>query len=405
VGGRRARDLRRVRARRRRARALSATMHVGLNLVFLVPGETGGMEVYARELIAALATGRPDLRLTAFVNREAAASGDSWAQVADVVTVPVHARNRVQWVRGEQQLLPGLARKAGVDVLHSLASTAPISGRFRRVVTIHDLHYRVVPEAHFGVRGLGMRVLVPLAAHRSHRIIAISQSTAADIRRYLRVPPSRVDVIPEGVGASPAGDPEPEAALRERHGLGDRAVALSVSAKRPHKNLMALLEAVAAIPAQRRPVLVIPGYATPHEQQLRERAQALGIGDDVRFLGWVSGAELEGLYALASVFVFPSLYEGFGLPVLEAMRRGVPVACSNRSSLPEVAGDAALLFDPEDPRAITAAVERLLRDPADAQRLRAAGREQAARFTWAATARATVASYERALDSRRVRSA
>ena len=380
-------------------------MHVGLNLVFLVPGETGGMEIYARELIAALATGRPDLRLTAFVNLETAASGDSWAQVADVVTVPVHARNRVQWVRGEQQLLPGLARKAGVDVLHSLASTAPIAGRFRRVVTIHDLHYRVVPEAHFGVRGLGMRVLVPLAAHRSHRIIAISQSTAADIRRYLRVPPSRVDVIPEGVGASPAGDPEPEAALRERHGLGGRAVALSVSAKRPHKNLMALLEAVAAMPAQRRPVLVIPGYATPHEQQLRERAQALGIGDDVRFLGWVSGAELEGLYALASVFVFPSLYEGFGLPVLEAMRRGVPVACSNRSSLPEVAGHAALLFDPEDPRAITAAIERLLRDPAEAQRLRSAGREQAARFTWAATARATVASYERALGRRTVGSA
>jgi len=405
VGGRRARDLRRVRARRRRARALSATMHVGLNLVFLVPGETGGMEIYARELIAALATGRPDLRLTAFVNLETAASGDSWAQVADVVTVPVHARNRVQWVRGEQQLLPGLARKAGVDVLHSLASTAPIAGRFRRVVTIHDLHYRVVPEAHFGVRGLGMRVLVPLAAHRSHRIIAISQSTAADIRRYLRVAPSRVDVIPEGVGASPAGDPEPEAALRERHGLGDRAVALSVSAKRPHKNLMALLEAVAVMPAQRRPVLVIPGYATPHEQQLRAHAQALGIGDDVRFLGWVSGAELEGLYALASVFVFPSLYEGFGLPVLEAMRRGVPVACSNRSSLPEVAGDAALLFDPEDPRAITAAIERLLRDPAEAQRLRSAGREQAARFTWAATARATVASYERALGRRTVGSA
>jgi len=105
------------------------------------------------------------------------------------------------------------------------------------------------------------------------------------------------------------------------------------------------------------------------------------------------------------VFVFPSLYEGFGLPVLEAMRRGVPVACSNRSSLPEVAGDAALLFDPEDPRAITAAIERLLRDPAEAQRLRSAGREQAARFTWAATARATVASYERALGRRTVGSA
>ncbi|MGI8557501.1 MAG: glycosyltransferase family 4 protein [Solirubrobacteraceae bacterium] len=380
-------------------------MHVGLNLVFLVPGETGGMEVYARELIAALATQRPDLRLTAFVNREAAASGGPWEQVADVITVPVFARNRLEWVRGEQQLLPGLARRTGVDVLHSLASTAPAAGRFRRVVTIHDLHYRVVPDAHFGVRGLGMRVLVPLAARRSHRIIATSQSTAADIGRYLRVPASRVDVISQGVGASPTGEPEPEASLRARHALGDRSVALSVSAKRPHKNLLRLLEALAAIPEQSRPVLVIPGYATPHEQELRGRARALGIEGDVRFPGWVSAAELEGLYALASVFVFPSLHEGFGLPVLEAMRRGVPVACSDRSSLPEVAGDAALLFDPEDPRAITAAVERLLRDPADAQRLRAAGREQAARFTWAATARATVASYERALDSRRVRSA
>jgi glycosyltransferase involved in cell wall biosynthesis len=121
---------------------------------------------------------------------------------------------------------------------------------------------------------------------------------------------------------------------------------------------------------------------------------------DVRFLDWVSGSELEGLYALADVFVFPSLYEGFGLPVLEAMRRGLPVACSDRSSLPEVAGDAALLFDPEDPRAITAAIERVLGDPAEAQRLRDAGHAQAGRFSWAATARATAASYERAMGRR-----
>ena len=372
-------------------------MHIGLNLVFLVPGETGGMEVYARELIAALAAERPDLTLTAFVNCEAAESGGPWTEVADVVTVPVHARNRAEWVRGEQQLLPRLARRAGVDVLHSLASTAPAAGRFRRVVTIHDLHYRVVPDAHFGVRGLGMRVLVPLAANRSHRIIAISQSTAADIDRYLRVPASLVDVIPEGVGASINAEPEPEALLRERHGLGERRVALSVSAKRHHKNLLRLLEALAAIATAGRPVLVIPGYPTPHELELRERARALGIEDDVRFLDWVSAAELEGLYALADVFVFPSLYEGFGLPVLEAMRRGVPVACSDRSSLPEVAGTAALLFDPEDPRAITAVMQRILGDPSEAQRLRAAGRKQAARFTWEATARATAASYERAL--------
>ena len=372
-------------------------MHVGLNLVFLVPGEQGGMEVYARELLRALPAERPDLRLTAFVNREARAAGGEWDEFADVVEVPVFARNRVQWVRGEQQLLPGLARRAGIDVLHSLASTAPARGRFRRVVTIHDLLYRVVPDAHFGVLGLGMRVLIPLAAHRSHRVIVDSQSTRADVRRFLHVPERKLDVVELGVGATPAGAAAPEAELRARHGLGSRPVVLSVSAKRPHKNLERLLEALAAIAPERRPVLVIPGYRTPYEAVLRERADALGIGDDVRWLGWVSGPELEGLYALSAAFVFPSLYEGFGLPVLEAMRRGVPVACSDRSSLPEVAGDAALLFHPEDPRAITAAIERLLGDRAEAERLRVAGRAQSARFTWAATARATAASYDRAM--------
>jgi glycosyltransferase involved in cell wall biosynthesis len=231
-------------------------------------------------------------------------------------------------------------------------------------------------------------------------VIVDSQSTRADVTRYLHVPERKLDVVPLGVGTTPAGEPEPADVLRERHALGARPVALSVSAKRPHKNLMRLLEALAAIPAARRPVLVVPGYPTPYEQQLRERARALGVDGDVRFLDWMSGPELEGLYALADVFVFPSLYEGFGLPVLEAMRRGVPVACSDRSSLPEVAGDAALLFHPGDTGAITAAIERVLGDPAQAQRLRAAGRAQAARFTWAATARATGASYDRAMARR-----
>src|SRR5436309_12349583 len=121
-------------------------MHVGLNLLYLVPGETGGTEVYARELIPALAQADPELRMTAFVNRETAASDHGpWHEHAETVTVPVNARRRTEWVRGEQQLLPGLAHRAGVEVLHSLANTAPAWGRFRRVVTVHDLHYRIVP--------------------------------------------------------------------------------------------------------------------------------------------------------------------------------------------------------------------------------------------------------------------
>jgi glycosyltransferase involved in cell wall biosynthesis len=375
-------------------------VHVGLNLVFLVPGEQGGLEVYARELLRALASEAPAVRFTSFVNRELRGVPGEWAQLGDVVELPLSARNRLEWVRGEQLLLPGAARRAGVDLVHSLASTAPARGRFRRVVTIHDLHYRVVPEAHFGIRGLGMRVLVPLAARRADRVIVPSSDTGADVRRHLRVPRDRIDVVPNGVGHSPVAASDTEDVLRERHALGRRQVVLTVSAKRPHKNLARLLDALAAIPAGRRPLLVMPGYPTPHERALRARAAALGIAADVRFLGWVADAELEGLYALADAFVFPSLHEGFGLPVLEALQRGLPVACSDVPSLSAVAGDAALLFDPREPAAIARAIERLLGDPAEAARLVAAGRAQAARFDWAATARGTLASYERALAPR-----
>jgi glycosyltransferase involved in cell wall biosynthesis len=372
-------------------------LHVGLNLVYLVPGETGGMETYARELIPALASERPDLQITAFVNREAQEAGGVWSEVARQVLVPVRARSRTEWVRGEQQLLPRLAARAGVDIVHSLGSTAPGWGRFRRVVTIHDLLYRVYPEAHARVRSAGMRVLVPLAARRSHRVIAPSASTRDDLVRLLEVPSGKIDVVPEGVRE--AGEATPEAELRERLGLGHRSVVLTASAKRPHKNLMRLLDAWVLLPDEQRPVLVLPGYPTLHEGVLRGHAARLGLESDTLFLGWIPSPDIEGLYRLASCFVFPSLYEGFGLPVLEAMARGVPVACSDRGSLAEVAGKAARIFDPEDPNEIAGAVRELLENPMAADALRLAGREHAHRFTWAAAARGTLSSYERALDS------
>jgi len=153
------------------------------------------------------------------------------------------------------------------------------------------------------------------------------------------------------------------------------------------------------IAPERRPLLALPGYPTWHEQELRDLAASRGVGGDVRFLGWISGSELEGLWAIARAFVFPSLYEGFGLPVLEAMARGVPVACSDASSLPEVAGDAAILFPASDESAIAHAVERLLEDRAEAERLRYAGRERVRDFTWERTAALTLESYARALDA------
>ncbi len=270
--------------------------------------------------------------------------------------------------------------------MHSLASTGPAAGRVVRVTTIHDLNYKLVPDTHFGVRGLGMRVLVPLAARRSRRVIVDAESTREDLHEHLGTPREKVDVAPLAARVPPDPAATPEAELRARLELGDRPLVLSLSAKRPHKNLPRLFRAVAAMDPERRPVLVVPGYPTPHEEELRALAGELGIAELVRMPPWLPAADLEGLYRIAAGVVFPSLYEGFGLPVLEAMARGVPVACSDRSSLPEVAGDAALLFDPEDVDAIRAAMERLLTDAELAERLRDAGRERAALFTWERTA-------------------
>jgi glycosyltransferase involved in cell wall biosynthesis len=358
-------------------------MHVGVNLVFLVPGASGGLEVYARQLLPRMQAAAPaGWRFTAFVGQEAA--GGSFGM--DEVVVPVRASNRIEWVRGEQQHLPRLARNAGCELVHSLASTAPLWGSFKRVVTIHDLIYRRFPEAHLGWKARGMALLVPLAARRASRVIAVSEATAADIRAQLRV--DDVDVVPNGVDV-PGHDRTPEADLRVRLGLGERPVVLCLAAKRPHKNLLRLIDAMRSIDDA---VLVIAGYSTDHEDALR----AVADPERVRLLGWVDDADREGLYALAAVFAFPSLYEGFGLPVLEAMVRGVPVVCSNTPALAEVAGDAALQIDPLAADDLAAALRRVLGDPAEAERLRAAGRERAARFSWDRAAELTLDVYRRA---------
>jgi glycosyltransferase involved in cell wall biosynthesis len=366
--------------------------------MFLVPGETGGTETYTRALVAEMVGLDSGYEFVAFINRETerVRASLAWLEQVPTVTVPVRSRRREQWVVGEQCFLPRLAAGEKVELMHSLANTAPAWGPFKRVTTIHDIHFKVVPEAHLGLLGLGMSVLVPLAARRSHRIITDAGSTVHDLHEHLGVDPSKVDVIPlavedAGSAAGAAGD------VRTRFGLGDRPMVLSVSAKRPHKNLARLISALALIPPERRPVLVIPGYPTPHEDELRSHAAQLGIAADVHLLSWITPEELEGLYAAAACLAFPSLHEGFGLPVLEAMARGIPVVCSDRGSLAEVAGDAANFFNPLEPGSIAAAIERVLGDEREAQRLVALGLERATEFSWQRTAALTIESYERTL--------
>jgi glycosyltransferase involved in cell wall biosynthesis len=372
-------------------------VHIGLNLIYLVPRETGGRETYANELVAALRRLAPDVRLTAFMNREAEAIGTPIADQIATVTVPVHARNRLSWAFGEQALLPRLAARAGVDVLHSLGNTAPLRGPFRRVVTVHDLLYHFYPQ--FVAPGLraGTRVLVPLGARRADRVITPSAAASAEVVTHLRIPPERIDVVAHGVGATPTAVAGAAEAVRERHGLGRRPLVFTSSLRLPHKNLDGLLAGVARIPAAERPLVVVAGHGAAGPDPLVPTVERLDLQHDVRLLGWLPAEDVEGLYAAAALYVVPSLYEGFGLPVLEAMTRGTPVACSDIDALREVSGGAAELFDPRDPAAIATAVRTVLRDDALAAGLRAAGARQAATYTWDAAARGTLRSYERAL--------
>jgi glycosyltransferase involved in cell wall biosynthesis len=358
-------------------------VNVGLNLVFLIPGETGGMETAARQTIPHLA-GRDDLRVTLFVNREAAGSFEG---IADEVVVPVNATSRIDWVRGEQRHLPRLAVRHGCDIVHSMGSTAPVHGRFKRITTIHDLNYRMVPESHFGLRALGMRALVPAAARRSHRILVDAASTREDLREHLHIDSGKVDVVHLGV-APPTGQPPPAADTRAAFDLGDGPVVLCPGAKRPHKNAHGVVEALGLM--DNPPTLVVTGYSSAYERRLRELAEASGV--PLRMPRYLDQGALDGLYAVSSCVVVASFYEGFGLPVLEAMVRGVPVVCSNRASLPEVAGDAAVLVDPHDRPSLRRGIEAAMADP---EPLRRKGLERAAMFTWERTAELTVQAYRR----------
>jgi glycosyltransferase involved in cell wall biosynthesis len=399
-------------------------MRVGLDLLYLIPGQTGGRETYARELVPTMQRHDPALELVAFVNRDAGPhlAAELGPRVR-AVTLPVSARSRAQWALGELALVSIAASRARVDVLHSLANFAPPWGHFRRVVTIHDLQYRAVPELLSPANRLATSALVSLAAHRAQRIIAVSSAGADEIVSGLRIARARIDVVPNGVRIPPAAAgpgaatpsppvatagltpsppsapslPSPSDDLLTRLRPDARPLALAVATNLPHKNLPALLDALALIPSAERPLLAIAGHDTDGVR-LQAQASAAGVGEDVRLLGHCSTVELDSLYTLAACLVLPTLHEGFGLPVLEAMARSLPVACSDIPALREVGGSAALYFDPRAPSQIAAAITELIADTGLAGRLRELGRAQASRFSWAAAAAGTLESYRRALE-------
>lgn len=288
----------------------------------------------------------------------------------------------------------------GLDVFHATAHAVPAVGGARLAFTVYDLTFLSHPSAHTLHNRLHCLQGLVRAAAGGARFLAISEATAESLRGEIGAAPGGLEVIHPGV--RPDFVPLPPEAARDRvqRGYGlDGPYVLALGVLEPRKNLVRLIEAWAGLPAalRRAHPLVLAGPDGWAAEQIRAAAESAGGG--VRLLGFVAEADLAALYGAAAAFAYPSLAEGFGLPLLEALACGTPSLTSSASSLPEVAGDAALYVDPLEAGAIRAALERLLTDRALCRELAEKGRRQAARFTWVDSARRHVEAYRRCLES------
>ena len=286
----------------------------------------------------------------------------------------------------EQLSIPSAVRRERVDVFHAPHYVLPVLTSCPSVVTIHDCIHLMFPQYLPNRAAYGYaRASIWSAARRSSRILTVSESSKRDILRFFDVPPEKITVIYNAIDDRFREEPSEDEMRRveERYQLEGDFVLYAGNVK-PHKNLERLIEAFHLVRQSGLDAvkLVVIGDEVSKYAELRRAVHRYNLHKYVRFLGYMPDKTLAVLYRLAAVFVFPSLYEGFGLPPLEAMASGAPVVTSNVSSLPEVAADAAILVDPYDPSSIAQGIRQVLTDPELRQQLRARGLRRASEFSW-----------------------
>lgn len=359
-----------------------------VDLLFFT-GKKGGMESYVREIYSRMPRENGGVRFIALASSELAAGDTSWFP-GDVIDSGISGENRVAWARGELFSVAGFAHRRRASVIHCPANLAPLYSRVPVIVTIHDLLPFRHPEYVPGAYSLILRTLIRLGARTARRVLTISEATRTDIRRYLHITRTPIDVIPLA-GETRSADTIPAATRRSDQ-------LLAVGNRMPHKNFATLLAALALLPEPTRPHLVITG--SHGDDPLAPLVTELGLEEWVSLRGWLTPDELDALYADSTLFVFPTFFEGFGLPLLEAMAHGCPVLCSDIPVLHEVAGDAAVYVDSHDAARLADSITGLLSSPEALARLATTGLERAAEFTWNRTAQQTLVSFQRVLAER-----
>lgn len=376
-------------------------VRIGINALGLLPNVIGGGETYLRGLIGGFGRLRGDDEFVLFTNRENhptfAGLGGNFRRVLCNFSARWNVASLAMTrVIGEQIYLPWRAARERVEVIHSPLDTTLLRSQCPTVMTLHDMNFDALPEATNPLQRSIARALVKLSARRANAIITVSEFSRREIMAKLKLPENRLFVIHNGVGeAAEAQAPaDPEAHLP----IGvDEPYIVAFSSINPHKNIAALMRAFARLKtADRHLKLIVIGHQPGGGESLPELARRLEIENRMIFTGYVGAAAKQRLLRGARLLAFPSLYEGFGLPVIEAMRAGVPVACSARAALPEIAGSAARMFDPDDLDDFGAALSELLTDEAIRARLIAAGHLNARRFSWDRAARMTLRVYQQA---------
>lgn len=380
---------------------------VGVNLLWLVPGVVGGSEVATTTMLRGLADDPPDdLEHVLFVLEPFLVAHPDLAERFETVVLPGSGRIKGARVAAEQSWLPAQLRRRAIDVEHHAGGTVPLAparrasigsvGHRPTVVTLHDLQPLDHPDHFSAAKRAYLRAVVPSSLRAADVVVVPSGWVADAVTARFGIDPGRVRVVHHGL--PPVAEPTPEPVLRARYELPGRVV-LYNAITYPHKDHVTLARAFARLAAARPDLtLVLTGRSERAEPDLRAELARLDLGHRVRRTGAVPFADVTGLVDLASVLAFPSRYEGFGLPVLEAMARGTPVVAADASALPEVVGDGGRLVAPGDVDGWVDALAAVLDDPGEADRLATAGRRRAAHFTAAACAAATSDAHRAARD-------
>ncbi|GAB4114340.1 MAG: glycosyltransferase family 1 protein [Candidatus Caldatribacteriota bacterium] len=377
-------------------------MRIAIDLT-LLPTQLVGVGSYAKNLIDSLAKYDKKNKYFIFIKHEHSNIFEINQNNVNIIYQKNILRNKILRVLWEQFILPLYIKRLNINLLHSIHYTVPLFARCKTIVTFHDMTFFIYPEKHIFLKRIFFRLFIRISSWKANRLIAVSESTKKDIIKFLGAS-NKIDVVYETVDSKyhPFKNESMTSMIRKKYSILNKFI-LYVGTLEPRKNIIRLIQAYHNLLTKKliNHQLVIVGKKGWHYQEIFNMVNKLGLNkgrQKMIFTGYVPEEELPFLYNAADVFIYPSLYEGFGIPPLEALACGVPVISSNVSSLPEVVGDAGILIDPYNVQEISQAMFEILKNHKKKEQFRIKGLKRAEKFSNKNMAEGTIKVYEKTMQ-------